>query len=359
MNGFTVPAIAFIATIVLIVLLRPMALRYGLTDSPGERKLHSGEMPLIGGIAIYFGMGIAVLVANWLGDVYIVGMPFVAFFGGATLLLIVGAWDDWVGLSPAIRFVAQIIAGLVMVYGGGIVLDDLGSLWPGVESVKPGLLAVPFTVFVTVGMINAINMCDGLDGLSGNMTLVLLCGLGLANSFWGGLGHLQMLNVVSAAVAGFLVFNQRSFWRNKAWIFLGDAGSMMLGFALAWNAVEVTQGADRVISPPTVLWFLSIPVFDTVTMMVRRIRRGQSPFQADSEHLHHLLVRTGFSVGETIGIICLLAASGCVIGLLCAFLRIPDWIIAISFLLTGFFYLGLMESAWRTRRFMGREVQAI
>ena len=352
-----VPTIAFVATILLIILLRPLALRYGLTDRPGERKLHQGEIPLVGGIAIYFGIAISVLTAYWLGDANALDTPFIAFFAGATVLLVIGAWDDWVGLSPGIRFAAQIGAGLIMIYGGGIVLDDLGVFWPGTESLSLGILAVPFTVFVTVGMINAINMCDGLDGLSGNMTLVLLCGLGMANSFWGGMGHLQMLNVVSAGVAGFLVFNQRSFWRNKAWVFLGDAGSMMLGFALAWNAVEITQGYNRIISPPTVLWFLAVPVFDTVTMMTRRIRRGQSPFQADSEHLHHLLVRSGFSVGETIGIMCLLAACGCVFGLLCAYFGVPDWLISASFLFAGFIYLWLIQSAWRTGRFMGRAVQ--
>ena len=339
-------------------MLRPLAFRFGLTDRPDERKQHQGEMPLIGGIAIYFGIAIAALGVFWWDGFVMPDRAFVAFFGGATLLIIVGAWDDWTGLSPLIRFMAQIAAGLIMVYGGGVMLGDLGPILPSGKVLELGTLAVPFTVFVTVGMINAINMCDGLDGLSGNMTLVLLCGLGVANSLWGSAVHLQMLNVVSAAVAGFLVFNQRNFWRHKAWVFMGDAGSMMLGFALAWSAIDIANSDSPVVSPAIVLWFVAMPVFDTVTMMLRRIARGRSPFQADAEHLHHLLVRVGFSVGETIGIICLLAAAGCGIGLLFTYLDVPDFLVAGGFLLVGGCYLWAIQSAWRSMRFLGREIAA-
>lgn len=358
MNGFIQPAIAFAATIVLIIALRPLAFRYGLTDRPDERKVHKGEMPLIGGIAIYFAILCAVALPEFLFDDYQHSRETLAFFAGATLLMSVGVWDDWLGLSPLLRFLVQIGAGLIMVYGGGIMLVDLGALGLDGSQVTLGLLAVPFTVFVTVGMINAINMCDGLDGLSGNMTLVLLAGLGLANSFWGTADHLEMLNVVSAAVAGFLVFNQRSFLRNRAWIFLGDAGSMVLGFTLAWCAVDITQSYPPIVAPAAVLWFLAVPVFDTVTMMLRRIARGTSPFQADSEHLHHLLVRSGFSVGGTIGVMCLFSAVCCAVGLVSTWLRVPDFAVAAGFMVTGLVYLYVINSAWKKGRFLGREIAA-
>ncbi len=352
MNGLVQPAIAFIATIILILLLRPLAVKLGFTDAPTERKLHQGDVPLVGGIAIFLALGIAIFSVGGLFN-----GTFLAFFSAAFLLVFVGVWDDWRGLSPLIRFAAQMCAGLIMVYGAGIVLTDLGSLTPSGKIVYLGAMAVPFTVFVTVGMINAINMCDGLDGLSGNMTLVLLAGLGFANSIWGSAIHLQLLNIVSAAIAGFLVFNQRMFWRNKAWVFLGDAGSMMLGFALAWNAIEITLGSPQIISPAAALWFLAIPIYDTVTLMVRRIAHGRSPFQADSEHLHHLLVRTGFTVGETIGIICLLAALGCGVGMLVTYLGLADFVVALLFVAVGFIYLWQIHSAWRTGKFFGRTVR--
>jgi len=352
MNGLVQPAIAFIATIILILLLRPLAVKLGFTDAPTERKLHQGDVPLVGGIAIFLALGIAIFSVGVLFNVTLL-----AFFSAAFLLVFVGVWDDWRGLSPLIRFAAQMCAGLIMVYGAGIVLTDLGSLTPSGKIVYLGAMAVPFTVFVTVGMINAINMCDGLDGLSGNMTLVLLAGLGFANSLWGNAIHLQLLNIVSAAIAGFLIFNQRMFWRNKAWVFLGDAGSMMLGFALAWNVIEITLGFPQIISPAAALWFLALPIYDTVTLMVRRIAHGRSPFQADSEHLHHLLVRTGFTVGETIGIICLLAALGCGVGMLVTYLGVADFIVALIFVAVGFIYMWRIQSAWRTGKFFGRTVR--
>ena len=222
MNGLVQAAVAFAATMLFILMLRPVAIRMSLTDKPADRKLHKGEVPLIGGIAIYLA-----LIAAAVTDSFISGwsgfgsLQLQSFFAGGGLLLAVGVLDDWRGLSPAIRFVAQIGAGLIMIYGGGIVLYDLGYLLPTGELLMLGSLAVPFTVFATVGVINAINMCDGLDGLSGNMTLVSLAGLGIANSIWGGLTHLQLLNVLSAAIAGFLVFNQR-IWTQRAMVFLGD-----------------------------------------------------------------------------------------------------------------------------------------
>ena len=129
---------------------------------------------------------------------------------------------------------------------------------------------------------------------------------------------------------------------------------MMLGFLLIWSAVEISQAAPQIISPAATLWFLAVPIFDTVTMMVRRAARGHSPFHADAEHLHHLLVRVGFTVGETIGIMCVLAAIGCTVGLLVTWLQLADLVVALAFVATGFIYLGVIRAAWRQGRFMGR-----
>jgi UDP-GlcNAc:undecaprenyl-phosphate GlcNAc-1-phosphate transferase len=357
MSGFLQLAVAFIATIILIVLLRPLAIKLGITDTPGARKSHQGEIPLVGGIAIFLAIVIALLSNDLLdGGDQLIDRATLSFLSGAGLLVLVGFWDDWRGLSPLIRFIAQIAAALIMIYGAGIILLDIGNIAPSGRLISLGSLAIPFTVFVTVGMINAINMCDGLDGLSGNMTLVSLAGLGVANSLWGSAIYLQMLNVVSAAIIGFLLLNQRVFWRKKAWVFLGDAGSMMLGFALIWNAIEITHGYVPIISPAAVLWFLAVPIFDAVTMMVRRLASGHSPFQADDEHLHHLLVRMGLTVGEAIAAMCLLAATGCGVGLLLTYFSVPDFIVALIFAVTGFVYLWLIQSAWKKRKFLGRSV---
>jgi len=362
MNPLLLPAIAFAATLLFILALRPLAIAVSLIDKPDERKVHKGEIPLIGGVAIYLALLVTVLAGVVIsGDAIASDRVLFSYFGAAYLLVAVGVWDDKKGLSPSLRLATETSAALIMVYGAQVLLTDLGALSPKGTTLFLGWFAVPFTIFATVGVINAVNMCDGLDGLSGMLTLVMLAGLGAANTMWGSVDELPLLNILSGAVAGFLAFNQRMAWRNKAWVFLGDAGSMMLGFSLAWMVIEITQvdlGSDmpRILSPSMGLWFLMVPVMDTVAIMLRRIRKGKSPFHADAEHLHHLFVRSGFSVGEALAAICSLAFIGCIAGLLFRYFLVPDIIVAGSFVALGVAYLFFVDSCWRKKTFLGREI---
>ena len=125
-------------------------------------------------------------------------------------------------------------------------------------------------------MINAMNMCDGLDGLSGSLALVSLVGMGIANVLWGTGDDQPLITILAASIVAFLIFNLRSKWRSSAWVFLGDAGSMLLGLALSWLAISLSQGEDRVFSPAAALWFLMVPVYDAVSMMIRRMLKRRS-----------------------------------------------------------------------------------
>jgi UDP-GlcNAc:undecaprenyl-phosphate GlcNAc-1-phosphate transferase len=355
MRGVFLPALAFISSVILIAVLRPLAARLGLVDVPNARKLHAGSVPLVGGIAMFMAILLTVAI-DWLiyGVETFLHRSYLAFFVGALIMVIVGSVDDRKGLSTSIRFAAQATAALIMVFGAGIVLRDLGAILPGGYVLQLGWLAIPFTVFTCIGVINAINMSDGLDGLSGNLILVSLLGFGIANSFWGGPGQLALLNIMSAVVAGFLIFNQRIFGRNKAWVFMGDAGSMMLGFLLAWTAIEVSQGDARTLSPAAAMWLLVIPIYDTVAIMIRRVIAGKSPLHPDAEHLHHLLIRLGFSVGEAITIMCLLATAGVTVSIVCEALQVSEFLLAAAFLAIGVGYLLVVDRAWKTRSLFGR-----
>jgi UDP-GlcNAc:undecaprenyl-phosphate GlcNAc-1-phosphate transferase len=349
--------LAFITTAVLIVLLRPLAISVGLVDIPTRRKSHSGNIPLIGGIAIFLGSLIALLIQHNLdGNRPVFVGPIPAFYGTAFMLLVIGAWDDLKDLPAVTRLIAQIIACLLMIYVGDVVLVDLGYLSFNGSILYLGLLSVPFTVFASLGVINAMNMCDGLDGLSGSLALIAFLGFGIANALWGATEAQQLIVVFSACVIGFLMFNLRTLWRPKAWVFLGDAGSMLLGIALSWIAISMSQGDDRIISPSAVLWFLMLPVYDAVSMMVRRLLKRRSPFAADREHLHHIFLLAGFSVGETVTLMTGIAIAGVAIGLGGTYIGVTDVYMALLFLLGGCFYYWVIRRAWLVMRFLRRSI---
>jgi UDP-GlcNAc:undecaprenyl-phosphate GlcNAc-1-phosphate transferase len=162
--------------------------------------------------------------------------------------------------------------------------------------------------------------------------------------------------VFAACVIAFLMFNLRTLWRSKAWVFLGDAGSMLLGITLTWLCIKLSQGEARVISPAAVLWFLMLPIMDAVCMMLRRIMRGQSPFAADREHLHHILLLAGFTVGEVVTLMCSIALWGVVVGLLGTFFGVPDIWLAGAFLACGLVYYWIVRRAWRVTLFLRRSI---
>jgi UDP-GlcNAc:undecaprenyl-phosphate GlcNAc-1-phosphate transferase len=199
-------------------------------------------------------------------------------------------------------------------------------------------------------------MSDGLDGLCGNLTLVSMLGLGAAATFWGAPTDVGLINILAAAVVGFLMFNQRVFWRPKALVFLGDAGSMLLGFSLAWLTIEMSQAPVRTVSPAAALWFVAVPVFDTVGVMLRRLLSGLSPLHADSKHLHHLLIHAGFNVSETILILCMCAMAGVAVGLAGTWLGAPDLLLAGMFLVAGLLSFALTYNSWKSGRFLGRQL---
>lgn len=349
------PFVALLATVLLIGLLRPLAVRVGLVDVPNERKSHGTPTPLVGGLAIFSGLVIGFFLCRD-GPAIPSDAEIYSFFGAGLLLVTVGVIDDFLELSPLVKFIAQIFAALLMIFGAGVVLTDLGALTPDGSLLQLGVLAVPFTVFATLGIINALNMCDGLDGLSGSLTLTSLSGLILAAYLWGSAVDLALLPSLGMAIIGFLLFNRRLLGRQRAYVFMGDAGSMFLGLALTWYAISLSQGEERALPPSAALWFLMVPIFDAVSMMLRRILRGRSPFAADREHLHHVFLLAGYTVNETVAIMVGVASLGVFVGLASIHYVVPDFIVAGGFLLAGIGYFWLINHAWKVMRFLSRSI---
>lgn len=342
--------VAFFLTLHLLLVLSRLAPRIGLVDRPGGRKAHEGAVPLVGGLAMFVGFAFALLT---LDEALTPMRPLLA---GAALLVITGVLDDLHELSSLSRFVVQIAAALMMVYWGGVELHDLGYLVSGDSMVDLGIWSVPLTVFATVGVINALNMVDGVDGLAGSIsgvtTLVLMLFAWLA-----GEGTMAaVLGLLLAVTLAFLVLNLRLPWQRRAKLFMGDAGSMFLGFALAWFLIDFSQGEQRLISPATALWLVGVPLIDTVTMMLRRLLRRRSPFAPDREHFHHILQLAGFSPASTLLIMLGVSLLMAGFGLWAHFAGVPEWVMFYLFLLLFAAYFWTIRRAWRVMRFLKRSI---
>ena len=275
--------LTFSLGILLILSFRPLAKKIGLVDAPGGRKWHGDKTPLVGGIAMFGAFVITIIVDN----LYFPELK--GLLGGASLLVVLGILDDFHELSAWPRIIGQILAAVIMYFLGGKSIESLGTLL-GASNITLGPLAFPFTVFATVGVINAFNMIDGVDGLAGGLSLISLLFFSLLAGLSGHRMDLMILGILGAAVIAFLLFNLRFPGRPFAMIFMGDAGSMFLGFTLCWFAVGLSQGDHRAMAPVTALWILAVPLFDTLSVMIRRLVNGQSPFAADRGHLHHVLM---------------------------------------------------------------------
>lgn len=281
--------VALILVAILIPLLRPFAMRLGLTDHPGGRKQHDTPTPMHGGLCILLAMTIsAVLFKDLSSSVMLV------FFLAGGFLLVVGAIDDRYDLDWKIRIGAQATAAVLIAVVGGVSVQQLSDVL-GVPGLTLHWLAIPVTVFVVVGMINALNMLDGVDGLAAGQALISVLLFTCFALYAGNALSAARLLTVAGAIVGFLLWNLRRPGLVRARVFLGDAGSTVLGFVIAWIAIRLSQDHAHPLSPVLGPWTIAIPLIDCVSLIVRRWRHGQSPFAADRDHLHHLLLDAGFS----------------------------------------------------------------
>ena len=303
--------IAFSITAILLFELKPLALRIGLVDEPdNERKHHKGKIPMIGGIAMFCGFMLALLTL----DQPLTGLR--TLIGSAAILIIVGVLDDFHDLSTKIRFIAQIFVGILMSTNGGVILNDLGAIGFSAAPIELGYLALPITILAVIMAINAVNMVDGIDGLAGGLSLITLTALSLISWKAGLEQALSILVLLIGTVLAFLRFNLRYLKQIRAKVFMGDAGSMFLGFMIVWFLISLSQGEQRAMTPVTVLWIFALPLLDTATITIRRLLQRKSPFAADREHLHHLLLDAGFTVTNTLLIMLGLATSFALIGII-------------------------------------------
>src|SRR4029079_862223 len=301
--------------------LAPVADRIGLADLPGGRKKHAGRIPLTGGIGMFAGFFVAVMASGLIAGHTL--SLLVALF----LLVSGGAADDMRDISHQSKFLVQLTAALLMTSWAGVQVQQLGNLF-GFGPLNLYQWAIPFSVVCALGVINAINMVDGLDGSAGGVSIVATLALAYAALAQGLAAQALLLLLLGAAVAGFLVWNMRfPGVRSQARVFMGDSGSMMLGLALCWFSIDLTQGEGRSLPPIVCMWILAVPLLDMARVMFVRIRKRISMFEADREHLHHLLLERGVPVYATAWIMTGIAALASAAGLAAWRLGVPDWAI--------------------------------
>ncbi|WP_181918936.1 MraY family glycosyltransferase [Wenzhouxiangella sediminis] len=296
-----------------------MAHSTGLVDDPCERRRHKQSTPVVGGIGIVLGY----LVAAALLDLPLAS-GWGTFLAGVILLGTVGVVDDAFEVSSRFRLLTQFGVVAAVLWIGDLQINQLGNL-TGFGPIGLWIFAPVFTLLCMMLMINAVNMLDGVDGLAGGTSLVTLAGF--AALLWlDGASGWQAPLLFSMAVVGFLAYNLRGPWRKSASVFMGDAGSTVLGFVLAWLAVYATQAEGATVYPVAVAWMLVLPAADALSLFFRRLAKGRNPLSADRCHLHHVLVRSGLSMTTTVYLLILGQTVFVGIGIVGWHYRVSEWV---------------------------------
>ncbi len=282
-----------------------------IVDNPDARKLQKEPIPILGGVAVMFGAVLGISCTAVFPET-VFNDTIVLIIAVMMVMLYTGTMDDILELTPRLRFLIEIMSVCALIFVGGFRLDDLHGLW-GV-SVLPDWVAVPLTVFACVGIINAMNLIDGIDGLSSGFCITA-CAIFSAIFFKAGD---MMMFILSMALIGALIpFFMHNVFGERSKMFIGDGGTLVMGAVMSIFVVRVLG----VGSPVAQFWdqshagmsavaftlaVLCVPVFDTLRVMVTRMLQGRSPFHPDKTHLHHMFIDLGFShVGTTFSIILL------------------------------------------------------
>lgn len=311
MNLFALLGIvlACVASLLTVTIVHPRVVKFAIknkiVDNPDARKLQRVSVPVMGGVAVFAGLVVGLCVAVPFLDI----KPLLPILMGISFMLCVGVMDDVVGLSPRVRFIVEIAVTILLILLTGVSLNDFQGLW-GFNEV-PMWVSVPLTIVATVGIINAINLVDGVDGLSSGYCI--MASIAFATLF-AKAGSVELLLLCAVSVGSLLPFFFHNVFGKKSKMFIGDGGSLMMGVVMsAYVVIAISSdGACEKYAEcgmglvPFTLAVMCVPVFDTVRVMFMRIMRGTSPFNPDKTHLHHMFIELGYShIGTTLSVLLL------------------------------------------------------
>lgn len=326
----------FFTALLLSLFLTPATISFaqkiGAMDTPGDRSVHVRIMPRMGGL----GMAVAVVVSLVL--FVELNQTLVGFLLGVVIIVATGVLDDLYGISPAKKMAGQVVACVVFLLFSGLTLDTLGNVLGFGAIDFPPTVAFLASLFCMVGIINAFNLSDGLDGLAAGVTIIAALFMGIFALQSHNWGLLFIIIAFVGATFGFLKFNTY-----PAKLFMGDTGSLTLGFFMASALIFLVGFEGEISVPPiAVAVILALPVSDTLLVMTRRMLQGKSPVSADKTHLHHRLLALGFSHSAVVTIIYTLAF---LFGLLALSLHTqPEWIQLLAGLGSCFILYGILAA---------------
>lgn len=288
-NSLYIFIIALFTAMIMVPFLQRWAIDTGAMDLPDERKVHKRAIPRIGGVAICMAWLFSLLV-------YVdMAREVRGILAGSLIIFFTGFIDDLYGLSPKKKFIGQIIACIITITVGQISIHSLGDLFGVGPLAVPELLTVPFTILAVVGIVNAFNLMDGLDGLAGGISTIALTALLILGYLTGNFLLISLCAALLGGVLGFLKYNIY-----PARIFMGDTGSLLVGFVIAFLAILLTQSPGALIQPLIPVLILGLPIADTIRVMGNRMLKKKSPFSADKTHVHHHILDLGLDHRRTV-----------------------------------------------------------
>ena len=328
--------ISIIASMTINSMLRNYAKKFNiLVDIPDRsRKFHKRPTPLTGGIGIL----VALLIS---GKLYIDLNNLTGYVPEFTFqlmvisipLLILFLFDDFKGLRPLFRILIQIFLSTYLIISTGIYLESLGDLF-GFGDINLGFFSIPVTIFCVVGIMNAFNMMDGINGLCSGCAMLALVFMG----FYSGLIYDSMLVLIIGSMIGFVLFNLGIFGKKRE-VFLGDSGSNLVGFWVAWVAIYASQSQIYSIEPITVVWFVAIPLLDCIGLIFSRISKGKSWSTAGRDHIHHKLMKK-FTSKRTLFLILLITLITGLLGI-CIEIYLSSYVSTVLFLMYAILYYAI------------------
>lgn len=348
--------VLFLFSLAFLFLARKVAKKIGLVDKPNFRKKHQGAIPLVGGISVFAGILFLYMYSTLLKTI----PHFNIYLSLAGLLVVVGAVDDRYDISVKFRASMQALVAVVMMYYAGISLETFGNVF-GFFDLKLGYVGYLITLFAVWGAINAFNMVDGIDGLLGGLSCVTFAALGILLLNHGEYALALWAFAMIAAILPYIMLNLGLLGKRYK-VFMGDAGSTLIGFTALWMLLVSSQPTgtpvqttSNVIYPVTALWLIAIPLMDMIAIMYRRIKKGLSPFSADRQHIHHLIMRAGFTSRQAFALITAAAAVLALIGVIGEQLSfVPEWFMLVLFLGAFFIYGICIKRAWKVARYIKR-----